>query len=49
MFRRLLTRSPQPSELDAIVKFYQSQQEQAQPWALVARALINTDEAITVP
>ncbi|MFK8112067.1 MAG: PSD1 and planctomycete cytochrome C domain-containing protein [Rubripirellula sp.] len=49
MFRRLLSRSPEQSELDAIVAFFESQQTHERPWALVARALINTDEAITTP
>lgn len=49
MFRRLLVRFPQPEELDAIVDFYQSQADHSEPWTLVARALINTDEAITIP
>ncbi len=49
MFRRLLARDPDPGELDAIVAFYQSQAQQDEPWMLVARALINIDEAITTP
>lgn len=49
MFRRLLVRSPGPDELEAIVDFYHDQADQSEPWVLVARALINTDEAITIP
>jgi len=49
MFRRLLVRAPDSYELDAIVEFYNSQQHSQEPWTLVARALINTDEAITTP
>jgi hypothetical protein len=49
MFRRLLVRQPQPEELDAIVRFYHQQSEHQDPWLLVARALMNTDEAITTP
>ena len=49
MFRRLLVRDPSSAELDAIVKFYQSQSGDKASWMLVARALMNTDEAITTP
>jgi mono/diheme cytochrome c family protein len=49
MFRRLLVRGPSPEELDAIIGFYESQQQHDEPWTLVARVLINTDEAITTP
>jgi mono/diheme cytochrome c family protein len=49
LFRRLLVRSPEPSELDAIVRFYKKQSEHPRPWMLVARVLMNTDEAITTP
>jgi hypothetical protein len=49
MFRRLLVRTPKSNELDAIVEFFDSQKHHSEPWTLVARALINTDEAITVP
>jgi hypothetical protein len=49
MFRRLLVRSPQPAELDDVVEFFLSQADHEEPWVLVARALINIDEAITVP
>jgi hypothetical protein len=49
MFRRLLVRGPSPEELEAIVRFYGSQSQHDEPWTLVARVLINTDEAITTP
>ena len=49
MFRRLLVRGPTIEELDAIVGFFESQQQHSEPWTLVARVLINTDEAITTP
>ena len=49
IFRRLLVRSPDRKELDAIVEFYKSQTDHSDPWMLVARAVMNTDEAITVP
>jgi hypothetical protein len=49
MFRRLLVRTPKSNELDAIVEFFDSQKHHSEPWTLVARALINTDEAITIP
>ncbi|WP_182866174.1 PSD1 and planctomycete cytochrome C domain-containing protein [Stieleria mannarensis] len=49
LFRRVLVRSPSDGELDAILAFYRSQTEHDQPWMLVARALMNTDEAITTP
>jgi hypothetical protein len=49
MFRRLLVRPPDPEELDAILTFYWSQKSRKDPWKLVARALMNTDEAITTP
>jgi hypothetical protein len=49
IFRRLLVRSPDTDELDAIVEFYQNQSKHKEPWTLVARALMNTDEAITTP
>ena len=69
MFRRLLTRPPEPEEVALIISYWQSQQqrlangeltaadvasnktatgEQA-AWAMVARALMNLDEAITKP
>lgn len=49
LFRRLLVRQPQVDELDAVVRFYETQRDHEQPWTLVARALMNTDEAITTP
>ena len=49
LFRRLLSRKPDPQELSAIVAFYKSQTLHEEPWTLVARGLINTDEAITLP
>ncbi|MGB7343755.1 MAG: PSD1 and planctomycete cytochrome C domain-containing protein [Pirellulaceae bacterium] len=49
MFQRLLSRNPEPLELDATVAFYDSQKGHEEPWTLVARALMNTDEAITLP
>ncbi len=49
IFRRLLVRAPDPEELRAIVDFYQRHSKGKQAWTLVARALINTDEAITTP
>ena len=49
MFRQLLTRSPGPEEVAAIVDFYDSVADHEEPWTLVARALMNTDEAITTP
>ena len=74
IFRRLLSRTPEPDELQAIVSFYGSVRQRiaidersaegsddapsdAHPsdaarlraWTLVARALMNTDEAITIP
>lgn len=49
LFQRLMVREPDDAELDAIVTFYQSQSQHQRPWMLVARALMNTDEAITTP
>ncbi len=49
IFRRLLVREPEPDELQAIVAFYHRQAKGDKPWLLVARALMNTDEAITTP
>jgi len=49
IFQRLFVRQPSADELAAILDFYHRQQEHAEPWTLVARALMNTDEAITTP
>lgn len=49
LFRRLLVRSPEKDELDAILEFFNQQSGHDEPWTLVARALMNTDEAITTP
>ncbi|MEM8667783.1 MAG: PSD1 and planctomycete cytochrome C domain-containing protein [Planctomycetota bacterium] len=49
IFRRVLIRKPTDSELGAILSFYDRQSNHTEAWMLVARALINTDEAITVP
>ncbi|WP_419189437.1 DUF1553 domain-containing protein [Stieleria marina] len=49
LFRRLLGRKAEPGEIDALMEFYESQIAHEEPWTLVARALMNTDEAITVP
>ena len=49
IFRRLFVREPTEREIEAILQFYRHEQDHAEPWMLVARALMNTDEAITVP
>ncbi|MCS7469920.1 PSD1 and planctomycete cytochrome C domain-containing protein [Stieleria sp. ICT_E10.1] len=49
LFRLVLVRQPGDGELDAILTFFRSQSEHERPWMLVARALMNTDEAITTP
>ena len=49
LFRRVLIREPTKSELDAILAFYERNSTHSEAWMLVARALINTDEAITAP
>ncbi len=49
IFRRLLVREPEPEELKWIVEFFHRQSQHKEPWMLVARALMNTDEAITTP
>jgi len=50
IFRRLITRPPSETELDAIVGFYQSiESADRSRWMLVARALMNLDEVITTP
>lgn len=47
MFRRLLARYPDATELAAILGFYQRYGENPEVWMLLARALINVDEVIT--
>ncbi|MEL6108220.1 MAG: DUF1553 domain-containing protein, partial [Planctomycetota bacterium] len=49
LFKRLFVRAPLPDELDSILAFYEQQKQHERPWMLVARALMNTDEAITTP
>ncbi|WP_161604688.1 DUF1549 domain-containing protein [Roseiconus nitratireducens] len=49
LFRKLLVRTPDPAELESIMAFYHSQSDHPEAWMLVARALMNTDEAITAP
>jgi hypothetical protein len=49
IFRKLLVRRPDRAELDWIVGFFESQADHSEPWTLVARAIMNTDEAITTP
>ena len=49
MFRRLFVRAPDQEELTSILQFYDQQSDREQPWALVARVLLNLDEAITIP
>ncbi|WP_149498720.1 PSD1 and planctomycete cytochrome C domain-containing protein [Roseiconus lacunae] len=49
LFRRVLSRYPSDDELDSILAFYDSQTDHESPWMLVARALMNLDEAITTP
>ncbi len=61
LFRDILTREPTAEELHAIVQFYAAQQSLAaettsgpaknrlDPWASVARALLNVDEFVTRP
>jgi len=51
LFRRLLTRPPTAEETAAIAEFHAGleQPESAFAWGLVARALMNLDEAITTP
>jgi hypothetical protein len=49
IFRRLMVRQPEPEELESLMQFYELQSDHNEPWVLVARALINTDEAITTP
>lgn len=47
MFRRLLVRHPNTTELTAILDFYDRYRKDPRVWMLVARALINVDEVIT--
>ena len=49
MFRRVLVRSPSKQELEDLLEFYRSNQSHPKVWALLARAILNTDEAITLP
>jgi len=49
MFRRLLARSPNQAELDALVAFHKRHESKPEVWMLLARVLMNTDEAITIP
>ncbi|MGV3484551.1 MAG: PSD1 and planctomycete cytochrome C domain-containing protein [Planctomycetaceae bacterium] len=53
LFRRLVTRMPQAEEIEQILTFYRHPAQQSQSaqhaWVLVARALMNLDEAITSP
>ncbi|MCP4889578.1 MAG: DUF1553 domain-containing protein [Planctomycetaceae bacterium] len=49
LFRTILIRQPDKTELGAIVAFYEKQAKHKEPWTLVARALMNTDEAVTAP
>ncbi|MCC9600089.1 PSD1 and planctomycete cytochrome C domain-containing protein [Stieleria sp. JC731] len=49
MFRRVLAREPMEQEVESILQFYQSQADHPSPWMLVARVLMNLDEAITTP
>ena len=49
MFRQLFTRSATEKELESLLMFVESQRDHDEPWTLLARALMNTDEAITSP
>lgn len=49
MFRHLLVRTPADPEVEAIVAFFHSLTPDEDRWMLVARALMNTDEAVTCP
>ena len=58
IFRRVLVRTPEPDELAAILDFYRKRvpentsaegRDHSAAWTLIARALMNTDEAITTP
>ncbi|MEM9645204.1 MAG: PSD1 and planctomycete cytochrome C domain-containing protein [Planctomycetota bacterium] len=45
IFERVLARAPDKNELETIEDFYRSTQD----WNLVARAILNLDETITIP
>jgi len=45
LFERVLSRAPAPHERDALIQFM----DEVQDWSLAARAILNTDEAITIP
>ncbi len=50
IFRRLLTRPPSDDELQAILAFHRGlETPEVDAWMLVARALMNLDETITLP
>lgn len=49
LFRQILVRDPSAAELESILTFYHNQSQHKRPWMLVARVLMNTDEAITTP
>ena len=49
MFQRLLARSPNQVEVRAILQFYERHKAKPEVWSLIARVLMNTDEAITTP
>jgi len=50
IFRRLVTRPPSDDELQAIVAFHSGlETTEADAWMLVARALMNLDETVTLP
>ena len=49
LFWQLFVRQPSDDEQRAVIDFFHRQQQHDEPWALVARALMNTDEAITTP
>lgn len=51
IFRRVMTRPATPDELSAILAFHQSldRSDPRLAWGLVARAVINLDEAISTP
>ncbi|MFO0944042.1 MAG: DUF1553 domain-containing protein [Pirellulales bacterium] len=53
IFRRCLTRPPQPDEMQQLQQFVNLQRErkvdEAKVWIMLSRAMINLDEAITHP